>query len=377
MALTPRELNRATLARQLLLHREPLAVVDAVRRVVALQAQEPASPYLALWNRVAGFDPADLDAAFAEHAIVKATLMRVTLHAVAVEDHAVFNEAMQDTLRSARLHDRRFTRTGLSSADADALVPAVLAFTSRPRSNAEVEAWVDERLGEMPKPSVWWALRHVGPFVHAVTGPPWSFGPRPAYLSAPGPPAPGDPVGSVQRLALRYLEGFGPATAEDLAQFALIRRPAARAALAGLGEQVERIEGPGGTALFDVPDGPRPGEDTPSPPRLMAMWDSVLLAYADRSRFIATEHRQHVMRRNGDVLPTVLVDGHVAGVWRPVDDGIEVTSLHRVPDDAWDGLAGEARAMVAFLADREPGIYRRYAHWWATLPSREVTVLPG
>ena len=66
-AITARELNRATLARQLLLERAPLNVTDAVRRVVALQAQQPASPYLALWNRLAGFDPAELDNAFASH----------------------------------------------------------------------------------------------------------------------------------------------------------------------------------------------------------------------------------------------------------------------------------------------------------------------
>ena len=59
------------------------------------------------------------------------------------------------------------------------------------------------------------------------------------------------------------------------------------------------------------------------------MWDSVLLAHADRSRVIAPEHRPLVMRRNGDVLPTVLVDGVVAGVWRPADGGIEVTVFER------------------------------------------------
>ncbi|HEU4840839.1 MAG TPA: winged helix DNA-binding domain-containing protein [Ilumatobacteraceae bacterium] len=377
MALTPRQLNRATLARQLLLGRQPLNVVDGVRRIVALQAQEAASPYLALWNRIADFDPAELDGAFARHEIVKATLIRVTLHAVAIEDHPAFKEAMQGTLRSARLDDRRFRRTGLSSADADALLPEVLAYASQPRTNAELEAWLDQRLGELPKPSVWWALRQYGPFAHAVTGPPWSFGPRPAYVAAPGPPAPGDPAGSLQHLARRYLEGFGPASAEDLAQFALIRRPVAREALAGLGSSIERIEGPDGRALFDVPGGPRPDEGAPAPPRLMAMWDSVLLAYADRSRVIAPEHRQHVMRRNGDVLPTVLVDGYVCGVWRPVDDGIEVTAFRTLSGDTWDELAAEARSLVAFLAEREPGIYRRYAHWWTTLPSAEVTVLPA
>ena len=71
MRVTARQLNRATLERQLLLGREPLDAVEAVRRVVAIQAQEPASPYVALWNRVARFDPAELDAAFACHAVIK------------------------------------------------------------------------------------------------------------------------------------------------------------------------------------------------------------------------------------------------------------------------------------------------------------------
>jgi hypothetical protein len=81
MTLTAGQLNRATLARQLLLRRERLDVVDAVHRVVALQAQSPASPYVALWNRLAGFDPAELDAAFARHEVLRATLIRITLHA--------------------------------------------------------------------------------------------------------------------------------------------------------------------------------------------------------------------------------------------------------------------------------------------------------
>ena len=80
--LTARQLNRATLGRQLLLGRDSLDVVEALHRVVALQAQEAASPYIALWTRLAGFDPADLDRAFAEHSVVKAQLMRITLHAV-------------------------------------------------------------------------------------------------------------------------------------------------------------------------------------------------------------------------------------------------------------------------------------------------------
>ena len=81
------------------------------------------------------------------------------------------------------------------------------------------------------------------------------------------------------------------------------------------------------------------------------------------------------MRNNGDVLPTLLVDGYVAGVWRPVEDGIEATAFHAISDEAWEGLEAEARALRAFLADRDPAVYRRYAHWWAKLPKAEVRVL--
>ncbi len=165
MRLTARQVNRATLARQLLLRREPIDVVEAVRRVVALQAQEPASPYLALWNRVADFDPGSLDVAFADHAIVKATLMRITLHAVDAADYPPFHEAMQRSLRASRLGDPRFTNAGVSTADVEALVPDVVDFAARPRMNADVEGWIDERFGVLPKPGVWWALRTFGPFV--------------------------------------------------------------------------------------------------------------------------------------------------------------------------------------------------------------------
>ena len=109
MPLTARGLNRATLGRQLLLRRRKLDVVEAVHRVVALQAQEPASPYLALWNRVVDFDPRALDRAFTDRTIVKTTLMRTTMHAVTASDYPAFDEAMQRSLRAARLNDRRFT----------------------------------------------------------------------------------------------------------------------------------------------------------------------------------------------------------------------------------------------------------------------------
>lgn len=373
--LTARQLNRATLGRQLLLRRQKLDVVEAVHRITAIQAQEPASPYLALWNRLAGFDPAELDRAFTDHSVVKGTLMRITLHAVDAADYPAFHEAMQPTLRASRLNDRRFTGTGLTTQDALALLPEVLRFAAKARTNAEGEAWLDERIGVTPKPGVWWAYRQFGPLWHHATGGPWSFGTRPAYIAAkPHQPA-GDPEASVQWLVRRYLEGFGPASVQDIAQFSTIVRPPVRAAVDALTDSLERFEGPAGEELFDVPGGLFPPGDSPAPPRLMAMWDSVLLAYADRSRIIPADYRKLVMRNNGDVLPTLLVDGHVAGVWRPVEGGIEATTFKKLSREAWTGLEAEARALVKFLAAREPTVYRRYARWWKDLPGAEVRVL--
>ncbi|WP_254406161.1 winged helix DNA-binding domain-containing protein [Streptomyces sp. AC627_RSS907] len=375
--ITARELNRASLSRQLLLEREPLTVPDAVRRVVALQAQHPASPYVALWNRVTRFAPAELDAAFAGRAVVKATLMRITLHAVHAGDYPVLRAAMQPTLYASRL-GFRFAEAGLTPADAEELVPELLAFARRPRSSAEMQEWVGERLGADKKDGAWWGLKAFAPLHHAPTGGPWSFGLRPSFVAAETGTVPAgravDPQ-ALQTLILRYLAGFGPASVADVAQFAMVRRAPVREALCALDGAVEQVQGPDGSTLFDLPDAPRPPADTPAPPRLMAMWDSILLAHADRSRVIPPAYRPLVIRRNGDVLPTLLVDGHVAGVWRPVDGGVEATAFHSLSPATWDGLAAEAQSLRALLGDREAEFYSRYHHWWAKLPESEVRML--
>ena len=380
MTITARALNRALLDRQLLLRRESLSAADAVQRVVALQAQQAASPYLALWNRLNNFDPAGLDAAFAAHEVVKATLMRITLHAVHVRDYRAFREAMEPTLHAVAHRSGRFAVAGLSVDDAHAMIRDLVVHAHRPRTTVEIGAWLEQRLGTPPDAGVWRGLRVYAPVWHAPTQLPWSFGSRSSYVAARASPTLVDAdaaAAALQTLVSRYLEGFGPASVADVAQFAMVQRYRVKEALQALGENLERLAGPGGVALYDVPGAPRPPEDTPAPPRLMAMWDSILLAHADRSRVIPPEYRKVVTRSNGDVLPTLLVDGYVAGVWRPVEGGIEATAFHRLADDVWEGLAAEARSLVAFLADREPTVYRRYGHWWRALPGAEIRLLPA
>lgn len=376
MRLTARQLNRTTLHRQLLLQREALGTLDGVRRIVAIQAQEPASPYLALWSRLAGFDPAELDTAFADGSVVKAPLLRVTLHAVAADDYPAFHAAMQSSLRTSRLADGRFADSDLAPDQMAALQDHLTSALTRPHTAAEIETLLAAHHGA-PVPRAWWALRTYAPLRRAPTGGPWAFGARQSFIAAPAAAQPASPESSVAWLVRRCLEGFGPATVADVAQFTRLARSVIRAALEALGDDVEIHEGPDGATLYDVPGGAIAEDAAPAPPRLLPMWDSVLMAYADRSRVIPEAYRRTVIRTNGDVIPTLLVDGLVAGVWRPVPGGIEATAFHPLSDDAWAGLAEEARALIAFVADRDPFVYRRYARWWTTLEGAEVRVLPG
>jgi hypothetical protein len=380
MRLTARQLNRATLRRQLLLKRADIGVVDAVRAVAALQAQSPAGPYLGLWNRVSSFDAADLDRAYAEHRVVKASLMRMTVHTVTAEDYPALHRAMVDDLRRGRLGDPRFTVGGVSIEKADALMPDVIAFASEARTKAELEAMIARRAGTAAGQPVWWAYRYLTPIVHAPTGGPWSFGDRPSYLAARMPFFKGERAAAVAVLIRRYLEAFGPASATDIGMFTMLPQPPIKAGLARLAEELTAHEGPDGKLLLDIRDGPLPPEDIAAPPRLLPMWDNVLLAYRDRSRIVPEAYRRVIGKNNGDTLPSVLIDGYVAGIWRPAPEApgrIEVTAFHRLDAPTWDELEVEARSLVAFLRDREPNVYSRYGHWWKRLPAAEVRLLGG
>ncbi|GIE84907.1 winged helix DNA-binding domain-containing protein [Actinoplanes regularis] len=372
--LSRRALNRATLARQMLLAREAVPVTDTVRRLLGLQAQTAASAYLSLWNRV--FDPAGLDQAFADRTVVRATLLRITLHAVAADDHPMLQNAVLRILRAARLGDRRFTVSGLTAADADEFLPVLLAFTATSRSAAEIDRMITEHFGGERR-GLWWALRTCAPLLRTPTGGPWSFGREDTFLTAPELLPVERRDASTRELVHRYLTAYGPASIADMGQFTLLPARILREAVRSLADQLVELTAFDGTRLYDVLDGLLPDEETPAPPRLLGMWDNVLLAHADRTRFTTAEHRKMFARMNGDLLPTVLVDGRVAGIWRIVPSGVEVSAFHPIGAADWSGLAAEAAGLVEFLAERDPAVYRRHAHWWdKPLPVAETRILP-
>jgi hypothetical protein len=364
---TRKALTYETMVRQGLSSRRAMGVTDAVRSVLALQAQEPAAPYLALWNRIEGFDANDLDRALAEGAIVKASLFRFTLHAVNARDIPWARAAMQSRARDAGYHDI-LDGIGLTAERVAEILARLSTVMAEPHGSADVESVLSELAPEADDPArLWSALRVVGAFRNAPTTDPWSFGRRPTFL--PCTVAADDEPAAIAELVRRYLAAFGPATVADMSQFTILKRSALREVVESMADVVA-VAGPDGSQLIDVNGAePRPDVEMATlPPRLLGMWDSVLLAYEERSRVIPDEHRPHVIRRNGDVLPTVLVDGLVRGVWRASSDAIEVRALEPLDDAVLNGLDAEARDLRRLLADREPTVFSRFGRWWDRLP---------
>jgi hypothetical protein len=379
--LTARQLNRATLARQLLLERVELDATTAVQRLAALQAQEAASPYLALWTRISGFEPGDLDAAFAERRVVKATAMRVTLHAMTSSDLTGYWPAIAGSIRAARDRTQAWPP---DAASLDDIAAQVTAAAAQPRTGVELRALAD-RLAALPDAlpngrDPWRGVRLSVPFVIVPDGGPWSFGRRPVFQAADvalGTPML-SPEAGADLLVRRYLSAFGPASVADLAAWTRVERGRLKPAFERLAPELRRFRNEAGALLFDVTDGPLPAADTPAPPRLLPMWDSVLLAYADRSRIVPEAYRRRVVMSNGDYLPCFLVDGLVAGLWRSVDRngkrGIELEPFHPLGADDLHALEAEAGALATFVAEREPGVYRRYTEAWARRRAGRQTV---
>jgi hypothetical protein len=360
--LTPDALNRATLARQGLLAPADLDAVTALEAFGGLQAQEPASPYLALWTRLRSFDAADLERAFHERRAVKATLMRITLHAVSSRDYRLLLPALMPMLRTLR---RRGWADRPEASQVPALVEAVETFAATPRGNPEIRELLGGMLDGLVADDVWWLVRRQSALVHVPDGVPWAFGRRPmmvaaaSWLNDDGFAA---EAAAIEHLVRRYLAAFGPATVADIAQWSGLSAAALRPGIAAVAER--RAVDTRGRQLFDVADAPLPDPDTPASPRLLPMWDSTLLAFDDRTRMVSDEDRLRVIARNGDVAPTFLVDGRVAGLWWAVHEGgrtrIELEPFRPITTSDRTALETEGERLATFLEPLEPRVYGRY-----------------
>ena len=314
--VTLRELNRTLLARQLLLRRHELSVEEAVERLSGLQAQWPPSPYVALWSRLEGFEREQLVEALAAGRVVKATLMRRTLHLVSARDY-------QDMIAVLRPFwvEHAATRSAANpgSLDVAELARRAAEYARTPRFRTEL----NQALGVAPPPdgeltwTVWSAVQATACLVHAPESAYWRTSGTPALVALPQTPSP-DPTDAAVRVVRRYLGAFGPASRADLASWSGLPASRLADALAALADGLRALRDERGRTLLDLHEEPIDPAETPAPVRFLAKWDSALLAYEPRfrDRILPERFRRNVIVKNGDVAPTFLVDGFVAGVWR-------------------------------------------------------------
>ena len=375
---TLRQLNRATLARQGLLTPMKAAPVGRlVERVGSLQAQHPDWPPLALQTRLpADAAPIDLARARARKTIVRGSLMRMTVHVVSAADYwpmsTLTHPFRLDQWRLLFKRDPVTSPLGKRIGQGHAAVLA--AMRERPLAIHEIEAILREQMGrtEIPPNRPLW--RHFSGTVPLILVPHSEerYG-RARYLPAAewlGTPRAGesDPELAAAHLARRYLAAFGPASVEDLVAYVGRGRNIGRwrAVVERLAVDLVDVADEQGRTLIDLPDAPRPDPDTPAPPRLLARWDSLLLAYETRhrGRILPAAHQPKVITKNADVLPTFLLDGVVAGTWLPkqAPDGsprLELRPFGRLGAADRAALEAEGARLLPLLGrsayDRYPG----------------------
>lgn len=313
--LTKRELNRATLARQLLLARSPLGLTTAIDRLAGLQAQYSPAPYVALWTRLGSFRRDDLTRALRRRSVVKATLMRGTLHLVSAREVGQYGALIAHAGLDRFVAEARQLRL-----DPTALRETIDEYLREPRTMDELISHLLAAGGRARHRSFirWRLLAAHGGLIHAWPSGAWRvFGSAHLAsarhtLSSWRPVSPSDALRNVAR---RYLAAFGPASTADLAQWSGI--PARRwlPGLQALEPELKRFRSEDGRVLLDLRRAPRPDAEIEAPVRFLGKWDSVLLAHARRDRVLPDDAWKKVVGPNGDVLPTFLVDGVVAGTW--------------------------------------------------------------
>jgi hypothetical protein len=308
-----RELNRATLARQMLLEHEALPAPAAIERLVGLQAQLALPPYVGLWTRLRDFRRDDLAGPIESRAVVKASLMRGTLHLFTAADYIQFRAALQPMLSAGWSSIAK--RRG-ANFDLDKLLAAARRYIGEaPRTFAEISTWVAELMPDCDVGAMRYGVRMHLPLVQVPSSAGWSYSNKPAFtLAEPWIGRPIAPQDNLLELLLRYLAAFGPVSVTD-AQ-AWLGLPNLKDRFEELRPQLQCYRDEQRRELFDLPDRPLPAGDVPAPVRFLPEFDNLLLSHSKRTRVIADVHRSKVYLPGLRVAATILVDGFVRGVWK-------------------------------------------------------------
>jgi len=338
--LTLRELNRATLARQLLLERKRLSPKAVIERLVGMQAQWAPAPYVGIWTRTTRFRRGSLERELARGSIVKANLIRMTLHLVTTRDYWLMRAAISESGHADQWPDSMLVeRTVRELAEAG------------PTNSVEALALIEQKhgLNGHRARQAWRGGRMRAHVLHDHLSANWDAPQRHRFVALQDPEV-HVPVEARAEILRRYLAAFGPASRQDMDAWSMMRQPQIKPALELL-EPLRRFRDENGRELVDVPRAPLPDADTPAPVRFLPKWDNVLLSFADRTRVLPEEYRRRVIRNNGDVAQTFLVDGFVAGLWEVEDGRVVLQPFKRLSRAIRSEVEEEAGLLEAFLAD--------------------------
>ena len=307
-----RELNRATLARQMLLERETVPVPAAIERLAGMQAQLASAPYVGMWTRLRDFRREDLARSIEDRTVVKATLMRVTLHLCTAEDYLHFRTTLQPVLSGA---GEAIAKQRGSDFDRDKLLVAARKFINeKPRSFAEISEMVAALMPDQDVGALRYTVRTQIPLVQVPISGGWSYSNKPEFTLAEswiGRKI--SPKDDLPELVRRYLAAFGPASVTDAQTWSGLKL---KDTFETLRPELQTYRDETRRELFDLPDQSLPDEDVPAPVRFLPEFDNLLLSHSNRKRVVADEHRSRVHLPALRVAATILVDGFVRGAWK-------------------------------------------------------------
>lgn len=350
--LSRRALNRALLARQMLLRREVRPVAQTIEHLVGMQAQSPSNPYLALWSRLERFEADQLSRLIAEREAVRATLMRATIHLVTARDYFELRPVMQ-SVPAQTFKSSHFAR----NVDGVA-IDAVVAYgrellAEQPRTLGEIAPLLAKRWSGYDPGSLAQAVGFLASLVHVPPRGLWQTSGK--ARMAPVETWLGRPVAdghTADEIVVRYLGAFGPATVGDARIWS--RLTGLRAVFERLRPRLRTFRDERGRELFDLPDAPLPDPDTPAPPRFLPEYDNVLLSHDDRVRIASERGGLPTPAGRGSDYGSVLVDGYLAGMWRITRErGRAMLTIE--PGSPWSpadraAVASEGERLLAFVA---------------------------